>query len=226
MGHDEQTDPTLAWEARYAGAGPVWSGRPNATLVDVASSLPAGRALDLGCGEGGDAIWLAQQGWQVTAIDISPTAIARATQAARRAGIGQDQIRWLVQNLDTWRGEETYDLVTASFLHSMVELPRVEILRRAATLVAPGGHLLVISHAGFPPWAAHHHEPAFPTPDEEIASLDLPAGRWTALIAQTRSREATGPEGQRAILDDSVVLLRRSAQPPGTRERTRPHIPQ
>ncbi len=219
MGHEEQTDPALVWEARYASAGKVWSGRPNAALVDVASGLAAGRALDLGCGEGADAIWLAQQGWQVTGIDISPTAIARAAQAASQAGIPEGRIRWLAQNLDTWRGEETYDLVTASFLHSTVELPRAEILRRAADLVAPGGHLLVVSHVGFPPWAQHSHDtgaqPAehsmtqFPTPDEEVAALDLPEAEWDVEIAQLRSREATGPQGQRTTLEDGVVLLRR-----------------
>ncbi|KGM12493.1 methyltransferase type 12, partial [Cellulomonas bogoriensis 69B4 = DSM 16987] len=75
-----RTDPAAFWEDRYAGSGRVWSGEPNATLVDVVAGLTPGRALDLGCGEGGDAIWLARHGWDATGIDISPTAVARATE--------------------------------------------------------------------------------------------------------------------------------------------------
>ena len=76
-GLDAGEDLAGFWEERYASADAVWSGRVNATLAEVVSTLAVGRALDLGCGEGGDAIWLAQQGWQVTAVDVSPTAIAR-----------------------------------------------------------------------------------------------------------------------------------------------------
>ncbi|MDN3495216.1 methyltransferase domain-containing protein [Planococcus sp. APC 4015] len=78
-------DPEQYWEHRYADR--MWSGKPNATMVDIVSRLTPGRALDLGCGEGADTIWLAEHGWDATGIDISPTAVARARQAARAAGV-------------------------------------------------------------------------------------------------------------------------------------------
>jgi SAM-dependent methyltransferase len=208
--HDDGQELSAFWEARYADTERVWSGRPNQTLVEVVGDLPAGRALDIGCGEGGDAIWLAQRGWHVTGVDISPTAIRRAEAAADRAGVPADRLRWQAHDLATWTGDGPYDLVTASFLHSPIEIPRTEILRRAASLVAPGGHLLILSHFGLPPWSSYHgHEHHFLTPAEEIAALDLPADEWETRVAETRARAATGPNGEQATLDDVVVLLHR-----------------
>jgi 2-polyprenyl-3-methyl-5-hydroxy-6-metoxy-1,4-benzoquinol methylase len=86
--HDtpDPADPTSFWEQRYAGTSGIWSGRPNRALVDKASALTPGRALDLGCGEGGDALWLAARGWTVTGLDLSATALRRADDAARQGG--------------------------------------------------------------------------------------------------------------------------------------------
>lgn len=208
--HEDVTpgEPVAFWEDRYASADKVWSGKVNDALVQTVSDLTPGRALDLGCGEGGDAIWLAQQGWNATGVDISETAVSRATAAARRAGLGENQIRFVAANLATWTSDDMYELVAASFLQSPVELPRVDILRRIAQQVAPGGRLLVVAHAAMPPWGrsgAHHHE--FVSPSDEVASLGL--DDWTTEIAEIRSREATGPNGERAVLEDTVVLLRR-----------------
>jgi SAM-dependent methyltransferase len=205
-----EADLAAFWEERYSGAEQVWSGRPNPTLVELVSDLPVGRALDLGCGEGGDVIWLAQHGWQVTGIDISPTALARGAAAADRAGIPADRIQWQAHDLSTWTGEGTYDLVAASFLHSPIEIPRSEILRRAAAVVGPAGHLAVVSHAAMPPWSQHRHDDHhFPAPEEELESLGLPAAEWRTRVAETRSRPATGPNGEQAILDDVVVMVQR-----------------
>lgn len=208
--HQDATpeEPVVFWENRYASAEKVWSGKVNHALVQVVSDLTPGRALDLGCGEGGDAIWLAQQGWNATGVDISDTAVARATAAARAVGLGDDQIRFVAANLATWTSEDVYELVAASFLQSPVELPRVDILRRVALRVVPGGRLLVVAHAAMPPWGrngGHHHE--FVSPADEVASLGL--NGWTTEIAEIRSREATGPNGEQATLEDTVVLLRR-----------------
>lgn len=215
---DAGVDPTRHWEARYAEDDrAIWSGRPNATLVSVVGDLTPGRAVDLGCGEGGDAIWLAGRGWQVTGVDLSPTAIGRAERAAREAGVPEGRIRWVATDLMAWDGRPWHDdgpadLVSACFLHSPVELDRTTVLRRAAGLVAPGGHLLIVSHADFPPWSAQHgHVHEFLDPEQEVAALDLPPDGWTTVLAETRTREATGPDGERAALDDTVVLLRRSA---------------
>ncbi len=199
------------WEQRYADSDRVWSGRVNRVLADVAGALTPGRALDLGCGEGADVLWLAERGWQATGIDISPTAIRRATSAAADAGLA-DRARFRAADLETMP-EEVYDLVTASFLHSPVALPREDILRRAAERVAPGGHLLITSHASAP-WAdapAGHegHEHRFPGPEEQLAELALAPDAWEVLIAETRSREAVSHDGEPATLDDVVVLIRR-----------------
>lgn len=203
--------PADFWENRYAGTDRAWSGRPNHTLVEVVEGLPLGRAVDLGCGEGADAIWLAQQGWTVTGLDISSTAIRRATEAAHTVELPTERIRFEATDLSAWTGEHGYDLVTASFLHSPVSLPRTDILRHASELVAPEGHLLVISHAAAPPWApsqdVHNHH--FLTPKEEIKALDLDEEAWSVVLAETRTRPATGPDSERTELDDTVILLRR-----------------
>lgn len=202
------------WEDRYAGKPKVWSGRVNPGLVEFASGLPVGHALDLGCGEGGDAVWLAQQGWQVTAVDISATAVARGKAAALAAGVPEDRIRWVAQDLVEWRPDRAYDLVSAFFLQSPMELPRREILRRAAGGLVPGGHLLVVSHVAPPPWATGlhtHHRHDFVSPAEEVAALGLEQGEWEVLLAEVRRRDAIGPDGQPASLEDSIVLARRTA---------------
>lgn len=204
--------PATYWEYRYTSSERVWSGRANPVLVDVAAGLEPGRALDLGCGEGADAIWLAQHGWRATGIDISPTAVRRATEAARAAGVSEDRVRFLAADLSTLDEEDSYDLVTSSFLHSPVDLPRTEILRQASARVAPGGHLLIVSHAAPPPWAniPHGHRPQLPTPADEVDALALDPKDWDVLVAEIRSRPATGPGGQHAVLDDTVVLARRA----------------
>jgi SAM-dependent methyltransferase len=207
----QTTDAALFWEARYAGVTRAWSGRPNHALVTSVSDLPVGNALDLGCGEGADAIWLADRGWQVTGLDISATAIGRAHAAAAQLDVPDGRLSWIAHDLATWPAEGAFDLVSACFLHSPVEFPRTDVLRRVARLITPGGHLLIVSHAAAPPWATQldTHEHRFRTPTEEIEALDLPGDGWQTLIAETSPRETTGPDGDLATLDDAIVLLRR-----------------
>ncbi|MCT1367809.1 class I SAM-dependent methyltransferase [uncultured Kocuria sp.] len=207
---DATTDPREFWENRYSSAERIWSGRPNATLVGVVEDLPAGRSVDLGCGEGADVLWLASAGWEATGVDISATAVARARAAAEDQGLSE-AAHFEAMDLAEWRPEEPFDLVTASFLQSPVELDRVEILRRASSLVAEGGRLCIISHAAPPPWSesARGHGPGdFPQPEEDLDSLNLGA-EWTTEICEVRRREAEGPNGELATLLDSVVVTRR-----------------
>lgn len=225
--HEES--PQQYWEDQYSDSHRRWSGRVNPTMAEVVTELPVrpGRALELGCGEGGDAVWLAQQGWQVTAVDISATATARGAEGARAAGVG-DAITWISHDLGEWTTEETFDLVTASFFHSTVELPRTEILRRAAGRIRPGGHILLVTHvfddpADIPPWALRHHGIDDPrdfdlgehhsdllSPTAEVVELDLADSEWELVTAESRPREATGPDGiETATVKDGVVLLRR-----------------
>ncbi len=203
------TDAATFWENRYRGQGQIWSGRPNATLVREVAGLDPGRALDLGSGEGGDAIWLAQGGWSVTAVDIAPSALALGARNAEAAGVAA-RVRWIEADLATWQPEGSLDLVSAQFLQSPVELPREEILRRAASVVAPGGLLVVVGHGEFPPWSSHRPDGAvLPTPDDVLASLALPPDDWTVVTKALLDREATGPDGSTATLVDSVLTARR-----------------
>lgn len=215
--------PKAFWEDRYAGSERVWSGRVNQTLAEIVESLPVGRSLDLGCGEGGDVLWLAQRGWDATGMDLSETAIARATRAAAEHGLVSAS--FVAADLVDWSrdpGRIEFDLITASFFQSPVALPREQILRAAAHSVAPGGHLVLVAHAAPPSWAAHEHGGAgghrpgrghgpqdFPTPESELAALDLDPARWDVLAADVRERAATAPDGSPATLLDSVVVARR-----------------
>ena len=194
------------WEDLYGQQAQVWSGRVNASLAVHVADLPAGRALDLGCGEGADALWLAEQDWTVTAVDISDTAVARARDEGQRRGLVVD---WRQQDLAEALPAGPYDLVSAQFFQSPVTLPRVEVLRRAAAELAPDGRLLVVGHAAPPPWATHSPDPALmPSADAVLSDLAL-GPEWEVLVAADVLRPATGPDGQAAELLDSVVLLRR-----------------
>lgn len=204
--------PVQFWEDHYAVAPQVWSGKVNNVLAEIAPTLTPGRtptqaparALDLGCGEGADVNWLAQQGWQALGIDISPTAIARAVQHA----VPGAEFR-VADLTDLPEGE--FDLISASFFHSPVELERTRILNAALDRVASGGHLLITSHVAPPAWAenkrAHHHENLL-SPEQELEQLNL-TDDWEVILAEVRTREITAPDGSPSTLDDGIVLLRR-----------------
>jgi SAM-dependent methyltransferase len=203
------------WEARYAERDQIWSGQPNHALITTIADLTPGRALDLGCGEGGDTVWLAARGWQLTAVDISATAIARGRALAARHHVPEAQITWLVEDLGEWQPAGSHDLVVGCFLHSPVEFPRTSVLQRAAAAVVPGGHFLIVSHAGPPPWATGHDHAShrFVSPAEQLAELQLD-DRWEVVVNELRPRSAIGPQGQRAKLDDTVLLARRKSGRP------------
>ncbi|WP_250035077.1 class I SAM-dependent methyltransferase [Paractinoplanes maris] len=197
-----------AWDTRYSEKARIWSGNPNVVLAREAGDLPPGRALDLGCGEGGDAIWLARRGWQVTAADISGVALARAQQHADDAGVTVD---WQKRDLLTDFPEGRYDLVSAQFLHFWGEFDRESILRKAAAAVAPGGILLIEGHLDTGPVHRPEHEnaPELPGPDEVIERLHLDEG-WEVLLAEVHPREHVidGVTHQRT---DNTVKVRRRA---------------
>lgn len=199
------------WEDLYlsrAGGANIWSGRVNDQLAAEVDGLPPGRALDLGCGEGGDAIHLARLGWQVTAVDVSPTALARVAAAARAAGVSSrvaTERHDLTQSFPAGR----FDLVTAMFLQSPLDLPREQVLRRAATSLEVGGRLVLVEHGSFPEGSEHQHDVELPTPDELFISLDLPASDFSPVTVESRSREVTGHQGHTGTLQDTVVVVRR-----------------
>ena len=204
-----QSEAQQVWEQHYAERDRIWSGRANVRLMEVAASLPPGRALDLGCGEGSDAMWLAEHGWQVTAIDISQTALDRAAADARARNVA-DRIDFARHDLPDTFPEGVFDLVSAQFLHSMADMDRPRLLRLGADAVAAGGLLLIVDHAGPPPWVSkldHHHE--FPSTEEVVESLNLDAAEWEQVRVEAVEREATAPDGQAAMWVDNVIVLRR-----------------
>jgi SAM-dependent methyltransferase len=197
------------WEQHYGERDRVWSGRVNLRLAEVAGDLTPGTALDLGCGEGGDAIWLAEKGWNVVAVDISDTALGRAAAEAKSRGVA-DRIEFVQHDLSETFPEGTFDLVSSHFLHSRVRLERPRILRNAAQAVRPGGVLMIVDHGSAPPWASKLDEvPEFPTAEEVIAGLNLRPGEFDRLRVEEVERNVTRPDGDVVPWMDSVMVLRR-----------------
>ncbi|MGY1839069.1 MULTISPECIES: class I SAM-dependent methyltransferase [unclassified Modestobacter] len=197
-GHD-----LASWEQRYRDSPALWSGRANAALVAEVADLPPGRALDVGCGEGGDVLWLAGRGWRVTGLDWSAVALARAAAHAAGAGL-TERVEWVRGDVGTWQPpERAYDLVTAHFLHPHEAL-RHELVPRLAAGVTPGGTLLWVGH----PWdeerAAVWGGDRFATAADVAADLDPRA--WEVLVAESRPR-AAGEGGHHHA--DEVLRARR-----------------
>ena len=202
-------DAKQHWEDHYGERDRVWSGRVNLRLAEVAATLSPGTALDLGCGEGGDAMWLAERGWRVVAVDISDTALERAAEDARARGLS-DRIDFRQLDLSDGLPQGTFDLVSAQFLHSTVPLERTAIFSAAARAVRPGGLLLIVDHSGPPPWSSkldHHH--GFQSPDDVVKSLELPAAEWEPAEIRSEPREVTRPDGESVTWLDNVIILRR-----------------
>ena len=200
------------WDEKYRSRSRIWSGEPNPQLIAEAAPLPPGTALDLGCGEGADAIWLASRGWKVTAVDVSAVALERAHTHAQERGQGGN-IKWMRRDLAAWVPGELFDLVTAQFLHSTV-MPWQQALQLAAAAVRTGGTLLIVGHhpEGLPPWGKHHHAPEkFYTAEQLALELGIEAPEWRLDVADTRHRSATGPDGEAAALTDAVLRATRLA---------------
>ncbi|MEV0295680.1 class I SAM-dependent methyltransferase [Nocardia sp. NPDC050710] len=206
------------WEGFYRERDQIWTGNPNPLLVREATDLAPGTALDLGCGEGADAIWLAQRGWRVTAVDISATALGRAAAHADSAGVA-DHIVWAEHDLARSFPDGAFDLVSAQFFHSPVAQAdeRTAVLRRAAAAVASDGVLLIAGHAGWPTFAQHSHadharpDVHFPTIPEVLDGLALAPGEWQVEADDEVEREMTGPDGQRGRRVDHILRIRRTA---------------
>lgn len=210
-----------AWDERYRSKPKLWSGKPNPQLVREGGGLRPGKALDLGCGEGADAIWLAQQGWTVTAVDVSAVALERAAAHEKAAleresvhaeGVGEipSRIHWDQCDLDEWQPAEKYDLVSSHFLHSP-HMVWQGPLRAAAAAVKKGGTLLIVGHHPdrLPPWGNHTNREMFYTCAELVQELGLDSPEWQIEVSTTRERVTAGPDGREAVTGDTVLRATR-----------------
>jgi SAM-dependent methyltransferase len=205
----ESVETQEMWNTMYRESPRRWTGAANVVFAGLVSELTPGRALDLGCGEGGDAKWLASQGWQVVAVDISDEALRRA---AEDAGELASHIDFQHHDLTRTFPEGQFDLVSAQFLQSPVDWDRNTLLRRAAGAVAPGGTFLLVDHGAPPPWSMHKHAHLhFATPQEVLDGMALDMAEWEVLRAEGAERQATGPNGEAGMLLDNVIVLRRKS---------------
>jgi SAM-dependent methyltransferase len=212
-GHDHPVFDRAYWEDRYGAPGRAWSGRPNVALVAEASALTPGHALDVGSGEGGDALWLASRGWRVTGVDISQNALDKAAASAReREDVDPEQLSWQQADLTTWSPTRaSFDLVTAHFMH-LPPADRERLFPALAEGVAPGGTLLIVGHDAdaLPGGAGRHGDPGMLfTVDEVVGRLSFDA--WQVEVAEVRPRDMTGPDGDVWHVADVVVRATRRA---------------
>ena len=220
-GHDHDGDgsadsvvPNEAfWDQRYSSSSNLWSGRVNPILVTEAGVLAPGAALDVGCGEGADAIWLAEHGWHVTALDLSTVALERGAAHAKEVSAEVAQrITWLHADLTEWvPAPASYDLVSAQFLH-LPKDQREVLNRRLAESVAPGGTLLVVGHH---PSDLQTTVPRPSVPGLLFAASDvaasLAAQQWVTQVDEARARQALDPEGRPTTIHDAVLRAQRRA---------------
>jgi SAM-dependent methyltransferase len=198
------------WDARYAESDRIWSGRPNPRLVEHVTGLPPGEALDVGAGEGADAVWLASQGWRVTALDVSEVALARVAEHSAESGV-EDRVTTLHHDLMSGAPlPGAFDLVSAQFIHPPVER-FAEIQQILGGAVRPGGVLLVVGHhpddlaTGLR--SGHGHPELLFTPVQVVAAL--PTEDWDVRVADAATRSADGPDGQVTVTDTVVLAARR-----------------
>ena len=198
-----------AWDERYAASELVWSAGPNQFVEAECADLPPGRALDLAAGEGRNAIWLAQRGWQATAVDFSAVALEKGRRLA-----GEVNVEWVVADATTWERPDSYDLVVIAYL----QLPEDE--RRAAVRcgfasLRPGGTFFLVAHdtsnltegTGGPQDAS-----VLMTAEDVLADLD--GESYEVVRAERVAREVTGldehgGEERRTAFDCLVRLVRR-----------------
>jgi SAM-dependent methyltransferase len=176
---------TIDWDERYSMADKMWSGQPNGALVTEVTPLVPGTALDVGCGEGADAVWLAGLGWKVTAIDVTQVALGRASSAAELANV---QVDWLLTGLlDVTLPDDGFDLVSVQY-PALPHTPTKDAERTLLAAVALNGHLVVVHHADVDDQVAKAH--GF-DPDGYVSSPDVSSlldDDWTVIVNERRPR--------------------------------------
>ena len=202
--HDPVMDREF-WNARYAAKSELlWTGAANRTLVAEVSDLTPGRALDVACGEGRNAVWLAEQGWQVTGIDFSDAALAKAARLAAERGV---EAEWVDADvLEYAPDRESFDLVVVLYLHLLPEKRRA-VLARMADAVAPGGLILIVGHdtTNIEEGTGGPQNPSILFTAEEVAA-ELPGLRIER--AERIRRTVSTPDGEKQALDALVRATR------------------
>ncbi|WP_159618768.1 class I SAM-dependent methyltransferase [Arthrobacter zhaoguopingii] len=178
-------NPDSSWETRYKTGPRLFSGDPNPTLITEVSHLPADRALDIGCGEGADAIWLAQQGWNVTALDVAPTALHRAAQ---RTSSNNTSITWVTCDINQDPlPEGPYTLVTMHYV-PLLKKGVDRALPGILNSVVLGGTILFVTHDISNMAARDGFEPRDYCQPNDIAQR---LGReWTVTLNERRPRNS------------------------------------
>jgi SAM-dependent methyltransferase len=192
-----------AWDARYRQAGLLWSAAPNRFVAGALADLAPGRALDLACGEGRNALWLAENGWRVTAVDFSPVALAKGRAAAEPRGM---DIAWIEADALAYEPEPAaYDAVLVAYLHLPADDLRA-VLRKAVTAVAPGGTLLVVGHDATNP----DEGTGGPQDPSVLYTAETVAAHLAPLRVESARREYRPVEGaSRPAIDTLVIAVRR-----------------
>ncbi|HVV76727.1 MAG TPA: methyltransferase domain-containing protein [Mycobacteriales bacterium] len=204
------------WEHRYSGEQ-LWSGNPNGTLVNEVSGLPPGRVLDVGAGEGGDALWLTEQGWAVTASDISQHALDRIEAEASRRGL-RLECQLADANADEPFAPEAFDLVSAQYA-SIPRTPDSRGVRNVLRAVAPGGTLLVVGHdldamrAAIDEGAAPAFDPMAYVHVEDFARVVADSRDWVVEVHGKRPRPPGAASASHHI-EDIVLRARRVSDEP------------
>ena len=189
------------WDERYAGTDLIWTAKPNQFLVAEVADLPPGSALDLGCGEGRNAVWLAEHGWAVTGVDFSAVALDKAKHLAESRDVNVDWV--LADVVEYVPAPKYFDLVIVVYLHLPPEQRQVAF-SRAAAAVAVGGTLLVVGHDRTNPtagWGGPADPAVLYGPEDVVADLE----GLEVLRAERVERQVATDEGPRTAID---VLVR------------------
>jgi SAM-dependent methyltransferase len=201
---------SLAWDERYAGDDLVWSAEPNRFLVAEVETLPPGRALDLACGEGRNAVWLAERDWEVTGVDFSNVGLDKARRLAEARGV---PARWELADVTEYTpAPQSFDLVIVMYLH-LPEAARRVAFRHAAASVAAGGTLLIVGHDitnrsdGF---GGPSDTAVLYGPEDVVADLD----GLEAVKAERVRRPVPTDDGEKIAIDVLVRAARTSRKRP------------
>ncbi|MEU1018311.1 methyltransferase domain-containing protein [Streptomyces sp. NPDC005898] len=205
------TDAVAFWDGVHAARPADTEPRPNTRLTETAADLAPGDALDLGCGGGGDTVWLARQGWHVTAVDVSAVAVQRLEALAGALGLA-DRVVAERHDLQETFPRGAFDLISAHYLQTPLELDRATVLRTAAQALRAGGRLLVVDHGSTAPWSWDQDpDIRYPSAREVAEGIGLDPAGWTVERAEAARRTATGPQGRTAEVIDHILLIRRAA---------------